>query len=103
MEDLQVHHIQPRSRLGNDTAENLIALCVMCHQKAHRQRRKTEQEFLTPRSSKAVSFNKVSRQPKAKRACGIGLTPLPSSPARRDLLSSHEQVGDMSLSYPPDQ
>jgi hypothetical protein len=26
MEDLQVHHIQPRSRLGDDTAEILIAL-----------------------------------------------------------------------------
>ena len=25
-----------RSRLGNDTAENLIALCASCHQKAHR-------------------------------------------------------------------
>jgi hypothetical protein len=24
MEDLQVHHIQPRSRLGDDTPENLI-------------------------------------------------------------------------------
>ena len=36
-EDLQIHHIQPRSRLGDDSAENLIALCVMCHQKAHRQ------------------------------------------------------------------
>jgi 5-methylcytosine-specific restriction endonuclease McrA len=29
MEDLQVHHIKWRSRLGDDTAENLIALCNM--------------------------------------------------------------------------
>ena len=36
IEGLQVHHIQPRSRLGDDTDENLIALCVVCHQKAHR-------------------------------------------------------------------
>ena len=34
-EDLQVHHIKPRSRLGDDSAENLIALCVKCHQDAH--------------------------------------------------------------------
>ncbi|MGD0842437.1 MAG: HNH endonuclease [Candidatus Acidiferrales bacterium] len=38
IEGLEVHHIQPRSRLGDDTVENLVALCVMCHQKAHRQR-----------------------------------------------------------------
>ena len=37
MEDLQVHHILPRSRLGDDVAENLITLCASCHQKAHRQ------------------------------------------------------------------
>ena len=36
MEGLQVHHIQPRSRLGNDTDENLVALCIRCHQEAHR-------------------------------------------------------------------
>ena len=36
IENLQVHHIQWRSRLGDDDAENLIALCAPCHQKAHR-------------------------------------------------------------------
>jgi 5-methylcytosine-specific restriction endonuclease McrA len=35
IEGLQIHHIQPRSRLGDDSAENLMALCVRCHQKAH--------------------------------------------------------------------
>ena len=39
IDQLQVHHIQPRSRLGDDTAENLIALCVECHRKIHRQSR----------------------------------------------------------------
>jgi 5-methylcytosine-specific restriction endonuclease McrA len=43
IEGLQVHHIHPRSRLGDDTAENLIALCVLCHQKAHRLQKDTEQ------------------------------------------------------------
>lgn len=37
MEGLQVHHIQLRSRLGDDAANNLIALCVSCHQKVHRK------------------------------------------------------------------
>src|ERR1700730_9090735 len=34
MEDLQVHHIQPRSRLGDDTEVNLVILCAKCHQEA---------------------------------------------------------------------
>jgi len=38
MDDLQVHHIQSRSRPGDETAENLITLCASCHQKAHGQR-----------------------------------------------------------------
>src|ERR1700733_9845821 len=37
IEGLQVHHISPRSRLGDDTAENLIALCAKCHQNLHRR------------------------------------------------------------------
>jgi 5-methylcytosine-specific restriction endonuclease McrA len=28
---LQVHHIDPRSRLGDDAEENLITLCADCH------------------------------------------------------------------------
>ena len=35
MQDLQVHHIQPRSRLRDDSAENLIALCVKIHRHGH--------------------------------------------------------------------
>jgi len=34
--DLQVHHLKPRSRLGGDVMHNLIALCVSCHRKRHR-------------------------------------------------------------------
>ena len=35
-ENLQVHHIQPRSKLGHDSLENLITLCVSCHESLHR-------------------------------------------------------------------
>ncbi|MFY9728992.1 MAG: HNH endonuclease [Candidatus Acidiferrales bacterium] len=33
---LQVHHIRPRGRLGDDTDENLITLCADCHSDIHR-------------------------------------------------------------------
>ncbi|PYU30013.1 MAG: hypothetical protein DMG31_15135 [Acidobacteria bacterium] len=45
-ESLQVHHIQRRSRLGHDRAENLIALCLLCHQKAHRRSQDPEMDSL---------------------------------------------------------
>jgi len=35
MRDLQVHHIQLRSLLGDDAEENLITLCARCHRHAH--------------------------------------------------------------------
>jgi len=35
LENLQVHHKKFRSRLGDDSAENLITLCVDCHQATH--------------------------------------------------------------------
>lgn len=35
-ENLQVHHIQSRSKLGHDSPENLITLCADCHGKCHR-------------------------------------------------------------------
>ena len=35
-ENLQVHHIQWRSKLGHDILENLITLCSNCHEALHR-------------------------------------------------------------------
>jgi 5-methylcytosine-specific restriction endonuclease McrA len=32
----EVHHIEPRSHLGDDREENLITLCSACHRKLHR-------------------------------------------------------------------
>jgi len=32
---LEVHHVNPRSKLGHDASENLITLCVDCHRRRH--------------------------------------------------------------------
>jgi 5-methylcytosine-specific restriction endonuclease McrA len=32
---VDIHHIQPRSRGGKDTVENLMALCRGCHHEVH--------------------------------------------------------------------
>ena len=39
MEGLEVHHMNPRSHLGDDVVDNLISLCVSCHGKRHGGRR----------------------------------------------------------------
>lgn len=36
MSQLQVHHIKSRSLL-DDTEENLITLCALCHERIHRR------------------------------------------------------------------
>ena len=35
LRNLQVHHKEFRSRLGDDSAQNLITLCVDCHRTQH--------------------------------------------------------------------
>ena len=37
-ENLEVHHLQPRSRLGDDASENLITRCSECHRIVHGRR-----------------------------------------------------------------
>jgi 5-methylcytosine-specific restriction endonuclease McrA len=32
---LQLHHLVKRSKLGDDSLDNLITLCVVCHQRQH--------------------------------------------------------------------
>lgn len=34
-EHLEVHHIRPRSLLGDDAEESLITLCRECHRSSH--------------------------------------------------------------------
>ena len=34
-QSLQLHHVLPRGRDGNDTPHNLITLCSTCHAQAH--------------------------------------------------------------------
>jgi len=36
MSNLEVHHKEFRSRLGNDSEGNLITLCTACHAQMHR-------------------------------------------------------------------
>ena len=36
--DLQVHHIEARSHLGDDSEQNLITLCADCHRGVHGKR-----------------------------------------------------------------
>ena len=38
MANLEVHHRRFRSRAGDDSEENLITLCVSCHEEMHSQR-----------------------------------------------------------------
>jgi len=38
MNNLQVHHKQARSQLGDDAIDNLIAFCAICHRKRHEGR-----------------------------------------------------------------
>ena len=38
LRNLEVHHIDPRSGLGNDDESNLITLCSDCHRVRHRLR-----------------------------------------------------------------
>ena len=40
-ENLQVHHIQSRSKLGHDSPENLITLCASCHAALHGNRKES--------------------------------------------------------------
>lgn len=37
MSGLEVHHIQERSRMGDDSEANLITLCWQCHRRIHAQ------------------------------------------------------------------
>lgn len=32
---LEVHHIQRRSQMGDDSEANLITLCLQCHKRIH--------------------------------------------------------------------
>lgn len=37
LQNLQVHHLNFRSHLGNDDTGNLITLCALCHGKKHKR------------------------------------------------------------------
>ena len=35
LKNLQVHHLESRAKLGDDALDNLITLCVDCHERQH--------------------------------------------------------------------
>ena len=35
LKDLQIHHLKPRSKLGDDELSNLMVLCAGCHGRQH--------------------------------------------------------------------
>jgi 5-methylcytosine-specific restriction endonuclease McrA len=37
MQNLQVHHLRYRSRMGSHEEQNLITLCAICHRRRHTQ------------------------------------------------------------------
>jgi 5-methylcytosine-specific restriction endonuclease McrA len=41
MTGLEVHHLEPRGRLGDDNEQNLITLCWNCHHKIHQSSYRT--------------------------------------------------------------
>jgi 5-methylcytosine-specific restriction endonuclease McrA len=42
-QNLEVHHKNFRSQLGDDSEENLITLCTICHRIIHRQNQRYRQ------------------------------------------------------------
>ena len=42
LRNLQVHHIKFRSQRGSDLEENLITLCVGCHENIHRKHKDSD-------------------------------------------------------------
>jgi hypothetical protein len=70
--NLEVHHKEFRSQGGNDSEENLITLCVVCHSLAHRDRSAPEEEGDTAMASDAFLSQERSVSESTKR-CKLGL------------------------------
>jgi 5-methylcytosine-specific restriction endonuclease McrA len=49
--DLQIHHLRPRSRLGNDELSNLISLCANCHG-LHHGKPVRRPDYVAPKESR---------------------------------------------------
>ena len=45
LNNLQVHHLRSRSKLGDDAEQNLITLCVDCHARQHKQLKADRMRF----------------------------------------------------------
>jgi len=42
---VDIHHIVPKSQLGDDIASNFISLCRDCHIEAHKDKRKFQDKI----------------------------------------------------------
>ena len=42
---VDIHHIVPKSQLGDDVASNFISLCRDCHTEAHKDKRKFQDKI----------------------------------------------------------
>jgi HNH endonuclease len=58
LRDLQVHHIQSRSLLGDDAEENLITLCTRCHKRTRlRSSKRRSRSFKPRRRARAINVH----------------------------------------------
>lgn len=69
-QDLQIHHLCSRSRLGDDVEENLITLCAGCHRARHLHRQTAQgqpgdraRRLLANRSSSARRISQATHRP----------------------------------------
>jgi 5-methylcytosine-specific restriction endonuclease McrA len=67
--DLHVHHLAKRSKLGDDALNNLITLCVICHQRQHHFRL-----LLTTVSPNRDDSSFNSRTPFLRTPAGVRLS-----------------------------
>jgi 5-methylcytosine-specific restriction endonuclease McrA len=44
---VEVHHIEPRGRLGDDSEDNLVTLCCCCHRRLHQLKAKLPHQHAT--------------------------------------------------------
>src|SRR5277367_4652845 len=57
--DLQAHHLEKRSKLGDDVSDNLITLCVTCHRMQHQSPGTARDVSHCPHGSEGAVVNRA--------------------------------------------